>query len=49
MPMWQTRAALAQVGPDEVSDAFAAALQQFVRADGSVHLDNVFRLVFARA
>jgi hypothetical protein len=27
----------------------AAALGQFVRADGAVRLDNVFRVVIARA
>jgi SAM-dependent methyltransferase len=43
------RRAIEQVGVDRVRDAAAAALAQFVRPDGSVRLDNVFRVVLARA
>jgi SAM-dependent methyltransferase len=44
-----TRAAIEQVGVDRARETFIAALDQFVRADGSVRLDNVFRVVIARA
>lgn len=44
-----TRAAIEQVGPDRTRQTFIAALEQFVRADGSVRLDNVFRVVIALA
>jgi SAM-dependent methyltransferase len=44
-----TRIAINQVGLDRVRDAFQAALEQFVQPDGSVRLDNVFRVVIAHA
>lgn len=44
-----TRAALQHVSVDAVRSAFAAALGQFVQADGMVRLDNVFRVVVAHA
>jgi SAM-dependent methyltransferase len=44
-----TRAALQGVGEDVVREAFADALAPFVRRDGSVRLDNVFRVVVASA
>jgi SAM-dependent methyltransferase len=43
------RAAINRVGEDTVRDAIAAALAQFVLGDGIVRLDNVFRVVLARA
>ena len=43
------RAAIEQAGAERARDAIAAALDQFVQADGTVHLDNVFRVVIARA
>jgi SAM-dependent methyltransferase len=43
------RAAIDHAGLDRVRDALAAALEPFVRPDGSVRLDNVFRVVLARA
>ncbi len=43
------RAAIEHVGCDRVRDAIATALEPFVRPDGSVHLDNIFRVVIARA
>jgi hypothetical protein len=43
------RRAIEQVGADRVREAAAAALAQFVRPDASVRLDNVFRVVIARA
>jgi SAM-dependent methyltransferase len=43
------QAAIRQVGADRVRDAARAALAQFVQPDGSVRLDNVFRVVIARA
>lgn len=44
-----TRLAINHAGIDAVRDAFATALAQFVRADGSVRIDNVFRVVIAHA
>lgn len=44
-----TRAAIRHAGVDAVTDAFTAALHQFVQADGTVRLDNVFRVVVAHA
>jgi SAM-dependent methyltransferase len=44
-----TRAAIEQVGADRARHTFIAALDQFVRPDGTVRLDNVFRVVIARA
>lgn len=41
--------AMENVGVDRVRDAIAAALQPFVLPDGSVRLENVFRVVIARA
>jgi SAM-dependent methyltransferase len=43
------RAATEHVGADRVRDAVAAAVVPFTQADGSVRLDNVFRVVIARA
>jgi hypothetical protein len=43
------RAAINHVGIDRVRDAITSALEQFVRPDGSVRLENVFRVVIARA
>ena len=44
-----TRAAINHAGLDRVLDAGTATLRQFLRPDGSVRLDNVFRVVVARA
>jgi ubiquinone/menaquinone biosynthesis C-methylase UbiE len=44
-----TRAAIKHAGPDAIREAFTSALQQFVQADGSVRLNNVMRVVIARA
>jgi ubiquinone/menaquinone biosynthesis C-methylase UbiE len=44
-----TRAAINHAGLDRVREAATAGLEQFRRADGSVRLDNVFRVVIARA
>jgi hypothetical protein len=44
-----TRNAINQVGIDRVRDEFRAALEQFVQPDGSVRIDNVFRVVVAHA
>jgi SAM-dependent methyltransferase len=44
-----TRAAIEQVGADRARKTLTAALGRFVRPDGSVRLDNVFRVVVARA
>jgi SAM-dependent methyltransferase len=43
------RAAIDQVGEERAREAVTAALDQFVQAGGTVRLDNVFRVVFARA
>jgi SAM-dependent methyltransferase len=43
------RRAIEQVGVDRVRDTAAAALEQFVQPDASIRLDNVFRVVIARA
>jgi SAM-dependent methyltransferase len=43
------RAAIDHVGADRVRDAIASAVEPFTRTDGSVRLDNVFRIVVARA
>jgi SAM-dependent methyltransferase len=43
------RAAIEQVGVDRVRSTAAAALAQFVGPDGTVRLNNVFRVVIARA
>jgi SAM-dependent methyltransferase len=43
------RLAVNHAGLDAVRDAFTTALEQFVEPDGSVRLDNVFRVVIARA
>jgi ubiquinone/menaquinone biosynthesis C-methylase UbiE len=43
------RAAIQHAGADVTRDAITAALEPFVRTDGSVCLDNVFQLVIARA
>ncbi len=43
------RAAIEHAGADRVRDAIATALEPFQGPDGSVHLDNVFRVVIARA
>jgi ubiquinone/menaquinone biosynthesis C-methylase UbiE len=43
------RAAIEQAGAERARHVIAAALGQFVRADGAVRLDNVFRIVIARA
>jgi hypothetical protein len=37
------------VGEERARIAIAAALDQFVQADGTVRFDNVFRVVLARA
>jgi SAM-dependent methyltransferase len=42
-------AAIQRVGREAVRDAAAAALRSFERTDGTVRLDNVFRIVLARA
>jgi SAM-dependent methyltransferase len=44
-----TRIAIDQVGVDRVREAFRTALEPFVQPDGSVRLDNVFRVVIAHA
>jgi len=44
-----TRLAINHAGVDAVRQAFTAALQPFVRPDGSVRLENVFRVVIAHA
>jgi SAM-dependent methyltransferase len=44
-----TRAAIGHAGVDKVRATFAAALEQFVQPDGSVRLENVMRVVVARA
>jgi SAM-dependent methyltransferase len=44
-----TRLAIGHAGLDAVRQAFTTALQPFVQPDGSVHLDNVFRVVLAHA
>lgn len=41
------RMAVNHAGIDAVRDAFTTALAQFVKPDGSVRLDNVFRVVIA--
>lgn len=43
------RMAIERVGTEPTREAITAALEQFVRPDGSVRLDNVFRVVIARA
>lgn len=43
------RLAVNHAGVDAVRDAFTTALAQFVKPDGSVRLDNVFRVVIAHA
>ena len=43
------RAVMQQVGVDRVRSTVAAVLEQFVQPGGSVRLDNVFRVVIARA
>jgi SAM-dependent methyltransferase len=44
-----TRLAIDHAGLDAVRDAFTTALAQFVKPDGSVRLENVFRVVIAHA
>ncbi len=44
-----TRAAIAHAGVDAVEQTFRDALTPFIGTDGSVRLDNVFRVVVARA
>jgi len=44
-----TRLAIEHAGLDAVRDAFSRAMQPFVQRDGSVRLDNVFRVVVAHA
>jgi SAM-dependent methyltransferase len=44
-----TRRAIEHAGLDAVQDRFTAALRPFVQPDGSVRLDNVFRVVIAHA
>ena len=44
-----TRAAINHVGIDAVAAAFTVALEQFVQPDGTVRIENVFRVVIARA
>jgi ubiquinone/menaquinone biosynthesis C-methylase UbiE len=44
-----TRRAIDHAGLDAVREAFTRALAQFVQPDGSVRLDNVFRVVIAHA
>jgi SAM-dependent methyltransferase len=43
------RAAINHAGLDAVRDAFTKAVEQFVQPDGSVRLDNVFRVLIAHA
>ena len=43
------RLAVNHAGVDAVRDALTTALEQFVKPDGSVRLDNVFRVVIAHA
>lgn len=43
------RAAIDNVGSERVRDALSAALEPFTQPEGSVRLDNVFRVVIARA
>jgi hypothetical protein len=43
------RAAINRVGEEAVRDAIVATLGRFVLTDGTVRLDNVFRVVVARA
>jgi ubiquinone/menaquinone biosynthesis C-methylase UbiE len=43
------RAAINHAGLDRVLDAASAGLKQFLRPDGSVRLENVFRVVIAHA
>jgi SAM-dependent methyltransferase len=43
-----TRAAINHAGLDAVRGAFTSALAQFVQPDGTVRLENVFRVVIAR-
>lgn len=43
------RAAIEHAGIEKVETTFRSALEPFVRDDGSVRLDNVFRVVIARA
>jgi SAM-dependent methyltransferase len=43
------RIAIDRVGVDRVREAATAALAQFEQPDGSIRLDNVFRVVIARA
>ncbi|MCV2489595.1 class I SAM-dependent methyltransferase [Geodermatophilus sp. YIM 151500] len=43
------QAAVQRVGVDRVRSTVAAVLEQFVQPDASVRLDNVFRVVLARA
>jgi SAM-dependent methyltransferase len=42
------RAAIDSVGSERVRDALSVALEPFTQPDGSVRLDNVFRVVIAR-
>lgn len=42
-------AAVKQVGVDAVRAALAAALEAFMTDEGAVRLDNVYRVVIARA
>ncbi|HYF44583.1 MAG TPA: class I SAM-dependent methyltransferase [Acidimicrobiales bacterium] len=44
-----TRMAINHAGLDAVRAAFSQALARFVQADGTVRLDNVFRVVIAHA
>lgn len=44
-----TRRAIEHAGSAAVDEAVTAALAPFVRSDGSVRIDNVFRVVIARA
>lgn len=44
-----TRAAIGHAGEGKVRATFTAALQQFVQPDGSVRLENVMRVVVAKA
>jgi len=44
-----TRLAIDHAGLDAVREAFTTALRPFVQPDGSVRLDNVFRVVIAHA
>lgn len=43
------RAAIERVGVEKTRETIGAAVEQFRRPDGTVHLDNVFRVVIARA